>query len=124
MGGENCWVPGCGSSRNTPNMYFWKIPCTSHPEDVKWRKNIEAIVCKYRVVDQSLLDRLEKGKIFTCEKHFKDEDFEYTPSGRKKVKLYILPTVNLPAKTHESTPPTPTTYTITSGTQFETERLR
>ena len=22
MGGENCWVPGCGLSRDTPNMYL------------------------------------------------------------------------------------------------------
>ena len=88
MGGSNCWVPGCGLSRDTKNVYFWKLPCTPHPDDIKWRKSMEDMIRRYRVVDKLLSDRLASGKVFTCERHFKDEDFEYTATGRKKVKLH------------------------------------
>ena len=101
MGGCNCWVPGCGLSRDTPNTYFWKLPCTRHPDDVRWRKSMEDMIRRYRVVDKSLSDRLASGKIFTCEHHFKEEDFEYTPRGQKKVKLYRMPSLNFPTKSHE-----------------------
>ena len=101
MGGSNCWVPGCGLSRDTKNVYFWKLPCTSHPDDIKWRKSMEDMIRRHRVVDKLLSDRLASGKVFTCERHFKDEDFEYTATGRKKVKLYTMPSLNLPKKSHE-----------------------
>ena len=104
MGGSNCWVPECGLSRDTRGVYFWKLPCTRHPEDVKWRKDVEDMIKRYRVVDKSLSDRLASGKIFTCEHHYKDDDFEYTASGRKKLKLYRMPSLNLPKKSHEIPP--------------------
>ena len=39
--GENCWVPGCGSSRKIKGLYFHKLLCTTR-EDVEWGKKMEA----------------------------------------------------------------------------------
>ena len=99
--GENCWVPGCGSSRKIKGLYFHKLPCTTRKEDVEWRKKMEAMIKKYREVDKVLRERINKGNIYTCEKHYKVEDFEFTPTGRKKVKLYVVPSLN-PTKSHET----------------------
>ena len=44
--GENCWVPGCGSSRKIKGLYFHKLPCTTREEDVEWRKKMEAMIKK------------------------------------------------------------------------------
>ena len=56
----------------------------------------------YREVDKVLRERINKGNIYTCEKHYKIEDFEFIPTSRKKVKLYVMPPLNLPTKSHET----------------------
>ena len=89
--GENCWVPGCGASRRKKGIYFHKLPCMS--VDVEWRKQIEGVIKKYREIDDVLAARMRKGEIYTCERHFKSEDFYTTPSGRKKLDINILPTL-------------------------------
>ena len=106
--GENCWVPQCGMNRKTKGLYFHKFPITKHPGDIQWREDLNNLVRKYRdpkVDPRNLEQRLAEGKIFTCERHFRPEDFEYTKTGRKKLKLYIIPTLNLPTKSHETVPP-------------------
>ena len=106
--GENCWVPGCGMNRKTKGLYFHKFPITKHPGDIQWRENLDKLVRKYRdpkVDPRNLEKRLADGKIFTCERHYRPEDFEFTPTGKKKVKLYVMPTLNLPVKSHETAPP-------------------
>ena len=40
----------------------------------------------------------------TCERHSRPEDFEFTLTGKKKIKLYVTPTLNLPVKLHETAP--------------------
>ena len=66
---------------------------TQREEDVECgRKEVESILRKYRMVDNVLHEGINKGNIHTCEKHNKPEDFMFTPIGRKKVKLYLLPT--------------------------------
>ena len=71
--GENCWIPGCGSSRRKEGIYFHKLPCM--PVDAEWRKQIEGVIKKYREIDDALAARMGKGEIDTCERHFKSEDF-------------------------------------------------
>ena len=58
--GENCWIPGCGSSRNRKGLYFHKLPCTTREEDVEWRKKMEAMIKKYREVDKVLRERIKE----------------------------------------------------------------
>ena len=72
--GENYWVPGCGSSRRVKGLYVHKLSCTQREEDVEWRKELECIIKKYRVVDNVLHERINEGNIYTCEKHYKPED--------------------------------------------------
>ena len=99
--GDNCWVPLCGMNRKTKGIYMHKFPITKHPEDIKWRENLTNMVMKYRdprIDPRNLAERLKSGKIFTCERHFRPEDFEYTKTGMKKLKLYVMPSLKLPAK--------------------------
>ena len=106
--GENCWVPGCGMNRKTKGVYFHKFPITKHPGDIQWRENLNNLVRKYRdpKVDPSNLEqRLLVGKLFTCERHYHADDFEYTKTGMKKLKLYVMQTLNFPVKSHETLPP-------------------
>ena len=115
--GDNCWVPECGMNRKTKGIYLHKFPITKHPEDIKWRENLNNMVRHYRdpkVDPRKLAERIESGKLFTCERHFRfPEDFDFTPTGKKKLKLYVMPTLNLPVKSHETQqpperkPPTP-----------------
>ena len=100
MGGENCWIPGCSTSRRTKGIYFHKLPC--HPADIEWRKKLENMIRKFRVMDDKLTKRIENGEIYTCYKHFKDSDFYLTPSGKKKLDINVMPTLNLPVKSHET----------------------
>ena len=101
--GENCWVTGCGSSRRKKGIYFHKLPCT--PVDVEWQKQIESVIKTYREIDDALAARMRRGEIYTCERHFKSEDFYITPSGRKRLDINILPTLNLPVKSSETKKP-------------------
>ena len=82
--GDNCWVPECGSSRRIEGLYLFKMPCTPRTEGVEWRNSLIAVIKKHRVVDTKLKERIATGKIFTCEKHFKPDEVEFTPTGRKK----------------------------------------
>ena len=105
--GDNCGVPLCGSNRKMKGMYFHKFPITKHPEDIKWRENLTNMVIKYRdprADPHNLGERLKSGKIFTCERHFRPDDFEFTKTGMKKLKLYVMPSLNLPVKSHETQP--------------------
>ena len=42
-----------------------------------------------------------KGR-YTCEKHYQKDDSEFTPTGKKTVKLGALPILNQPLKSHET----------------------
>ena len=47
-------------------------------------------------MDANFQELLDKGRVTICERHYKKEDIEYTPTGKKTVKLCALPTQNLP----------------------------
>lgn len=76
MPGDNCCVFGCGSSRKTKGIGIWKLPLAKDEEHRKWREAWLGEITKSRVIDQNFKDQIKMDKVFTCEKHFKDEDID------------------------------------------------
>ena len=51
-------------------------------------------------MDANFQELLDKGRYAICERHYKKEDIECTPTGKKTVKLCVLPAENLPKTSH------------------------
>ena len=62
------------------------------------------VLSKYRVMDsQCKKAAMECSKnMCMCERHFREEDVEYTATGIKVLKLQALPTLNFPEKSLET----------------------
>ena len=71
MPGDKCAVLGCGSCRRTKGIGLWKLPSQKDEAHKKWRKEWLSEITKTREIDQDFKKRLEKDRVFTCEKHFK-----------------------------------------------------
>ena len=74
MPGENCCVVGCGTNRRTKGIGIFKLP--SEKLYKEWRKCWLNELTKSRVVDQSFKNQIQKDKVYTCEKHFHQNDIE------------------------------------------------
>ena len=70
MPGENCAILGCGTCRNQNKWSIFKIPSK---KDETWRAEVLKIILKYRELDASLRSRIESGKVYVCEKHYKSD---------------------------------------------------
>ena len=70
MPGENCAILGCGTCRNQSVWSIFKIP--PHREE-KWRADVLKVVLKYREMDASLRSRIDSGKVYVCERHYKSD---------------------------------------------------
>ena len=55
-------------------LEFLKLP--SEKLYKEWRKSWLNEITKSRVVDQSLKNQIQKDKVYTCEKHFDQNDIE------------------------------------------------
>ena len=42
-----------------------------------WRRNIVAVLGRYRIMDKAVKERILTGKIYICERHFKTGDIEF-----------------------------------------------
>ena len=80
MPGGNCAFPKCTVSRtqNHQGTGIFKIPMRNNEFYTNWRKEIVGVLARYRVMDKTLRERVQEGKISICERHFKQEDIEYT----------------------------------------------
>ena len=80
MGGSNCFLPGCPVSRtvNYRDVSLFRIPMRSGEFYQRWRDNMIAVLKKYREFDKTIKERLQKGEIYVCERHFAPEDIELT----------------------------------------------
>ena len=45
---------------------------------VQWKNATLRIVKKYRVLDDDFKRQIEKGNFFICERHYQQEDLEFT----------------------------------------------
>ena len=77
-GGNSCVFPQCSvsQSKKYEGISLFKIP--QKKCDSSWKKEVTAVVKKYRVIDKSLRNRLEKGQVFICERHYESTGIEYT----------------------------------------------
>ena len=76
MPGDDYAVLGCGLCRRTKGIGLWKLPSPKDEAHKKWRKEWLSEITKTREIDQDFKKRLEKDRVFTCEKHFEAEDIE------------------------------------------------
>ena len=99
-GGNNCCIPGCFSTSGKGISVF--KPTNLQGEFYKnWNEEIYKVLLRFRN-DANFLKLREKRKVYVCEKHYKLDDIERTKTGKKSVKLWAIPTLNLPQKSHES----------------------
>ena len=74
MPGRNCCIVSCGSSRSTKNIGIFQLPSKKRFPD--WRDKFLAEIKKTRVVDKHFQELIDKDHVYTCEKHFRDEELE------------------------------------------------
>ena len=73
MPGANCSVFGCSSSRRKADVAIFKVPAGNDEYSSNWRKKLESVITKDRVIDQSLKKQLENRTLHICEKHFSED---------------------------------------------------
>ena len=101
-----CAFPNCSVSR-TPKylgISLFQFPSRKCEFYTTWRKNLLDVLSKYRVMD-SQCKKAAMGcskKMYMCERHFREEDVEYTATGIKVLKLQALPALNFPEKSLET----------------------
>ena len=76
MPGSNCCIPGCGSSRRTKDMGFFKLPDVKKQHFADWRKKWLDEILKVRELDKDLKAQLEADTVHTCEKHYYPHEWE------------------------------------------------
>ena len=80
MPGKNCCIPQCTVSQTLKHkgIRLYQVSTRKDEFYTKLRKEILAIISRYRVFDTVFKARVENGRAFICEKHYKEEDFEKT----------------------------------------------
>ena len=80
MPGKNCCMPQCPVSQTPKHEGIKLYQVTTRKDDFysNWRKEVIAVVGRYRVIDKIFKTRIENGRAFICEKHFTEEGFELT----------------------------------------------
>ena len=73
MPGDNCAIPGCSTSRATPDVALLGMPNNDDEYNVNWRKNIVDMIAKIRVVDASLKRQIERKSLHFCEKNYPEK---------------------------------------------------
>lgn len=76
MPGDNCAVFGCGSSRRTKGIGIWKLPAPRNDEYKKWREDWLNELTKTRQIDENFESQIGSDRVYTCERHFRQEDVE------------------------------------------------
>ena len=104
MPGDNCVFNNCNVSRHKKfrGISLFKVPSGSSDFDKSWREKLLAVVKTYRVVDESLQRQISTGKIFICQRHFHENEYHRHDSGKATLNPGVIPTQNLPQKSHSS----------------------
>ena len=116
MPGENCCVGGgdqsCtvnrGAKYKAEGYSLFQVPCEiqGNENQNQWRSHFIAAVTRTREVDAVLRERIKKNNLYVCSKHFLPDDYN-TFVGEKmtkrKLKFGVVPHVNMPTKSIETT---------------------
>ena len=104
----NCAFPTCtvSQTKKYAGVSLFKLPTRKSEFYTAWRKNLLDLLSKYRDMDSSFKkDVMDcKRELFICERHYAEEDIEFTKTGMKTPCLQALPTKNFPCKSHEGVP--------------------
>ena len=82
MSGRNCCFNQCTQSDYKPKLKVkedWKLYTVTTRKDsfnTEWRNELVNIIKKYRELDKTFYERLSKGKIWICGKHFSEDALE------------------------------------------------
>lgn len=104
MPGENCSIYGCTVSRRAKykGLSIFKVPAGENQFDKSWREKLVDVVIRDREVDHALRDRIQRKKIYICEKHFSEDQMNRNHSSRTTLVPGAIPTINLPIKSFPS----------------------
>lgn len=104
MPGENCSIYGCTVSRRAKykGLSIFKVPAGENQFDKSWREKLVDVVIRDREVDHALRDRIQRKKIYICEKHFSEDQINRNHSSRTTLVPGAIPTINLPIKSFPS----------------------
>ena len=72
--GDNCAVVNCGTNRQTKGIGVLKLP--SKKLHRGWRREWLNEITKTRTVDAHFKNKVETDTVYTCERHFAEEDVE------------------------------------------------
>ena len=117
MPGENCAIPKCSTSRKNKDISIFKVPLPNNEFNKKWSKQLIDEILKYRQRDASLNERIQKYKLFICERHFPPDQIYIYPSP-KSLKEGALPTLNLPRPTANASTSARSTSAIQKREEF------
>ena len=80
MPGKNCAFPQCSVSQAPKfgGLKLFQIPTRKNEFYSIWRKKLVESISKFRAVDGAFRERVLVGKVYICERHFSEEDFEFT----------------------------------------------
>ena len=76
MLGVNCTVIGCGSCSRTEGIGIFKLSSAKDDKHKRWRDKWVGELKKTREVGKDFRRQINEDKVYTCEKHFKDELIE------------------------------------------------
>ena len=80
MPGKNCYITGCPVSQTEKykGIILYRITTRKDLFYSKWRENILAVIKRYRKFDDVFERRIQNGRAFICDRHYKEDDFEKT----------------------------------------------
>ena len=99
MPGVNCSIVGCTVSRRSKyqGCGIYKVPSGEDEFETRWRNKLIAIITRDRAVDTDLRERINKKKLYICQRHLSSEQI-ITRESTTSLKPGELPTLNLPQK--------------------------
>ena len=91
MPGANCAIPECGSTRREAyvNRAIFQVPNRIGEFYEKWRKDILAVLLRFREADEALKKRIKTGNIYVCERHFTSDDIEFTSKFTTSIYCFL-----------------------------------
>ena len=89
MPGENCSILNCPVSRKAQykGVGIYKVPSGTNEFESTWRDKLVAVVVRLREVDPALKEKIQKKRIFICQRHFRDDQIVHHRSRTTLVKL-------------------------------------
>ena len=75
---RSCIIPGC-PTKQTGGYSMFKLPNSPGVFYQEWKQRIIEVLKRYKDMEGAIWEqKIRKGMIFTCERHYTPEDFERT----------------------------------------------